>query len=194
MFVGWENAAASAAAKSLQSCPTLCDPIDGSPPGSPVPGTASQWLWENLSKEAGGEGRLNTSLQQKEQAVWASEICYQVTEFSIVCMWRCKPLGSLNPFFSYTPQLSGTNPVSLLTLLLAFPQLLSNHHAGWQHPWIPVWGALIYIWRPEIFDGCDISYLLICQEVSSFHRKKIELAVKCVSCSVMSDSLRPHGL
>ena len=25
-------------AKSLQSCPTLCDPIDGSPPGSPVPG------------------------------------------------------------------------------------------------------------------------------------------------------------
>ena len=27
-----------AAAKSLQSCPTLCDPIGGSPPGSPVPG------------------------------------------------------------------------------------------------------------------------------------------------------------
>ena len=27
-----------AAAKSLQSCPTLCDPIDGSPPGSPIPG------------------------------------------------------------------------------------------------------------------------------------------------------------
>ena len=32
------RAAAAAAAKSLQSCPTLCDPIDGSPPGSPVPG------------------------------------------------------------------------------------------------------------------------------------------------------------
>ena len=30
--------AAAAAAKSLQSCPTLCDPTDGSPPGSPVPG------------------------------------------------------------------------------------------------------------------------------------------------------------
>ena len=28
----------AAAAKSLQSCPTLCDPIDGSPRGSPVPG------------------------------------------------------------------------------------------------------------------------------------------------------------
>ena len=31
-------AAAAAAAKSLQSCPTLCDPMDGSPPGFPVPG------------------------------------------------------------------------------------------------------------------------------------------------------------
>ena len=30
--------AAAAAAKSLQSCPTLYDPTDGSPPGSPVPG------------------------------------------------------------------------------------------------------------------------------------------------------------
>ena len=30
--------AAAAAAKSLQSCPTMCDPIDSSPPGSPVPG------------------------------------------------------------------------------------------------------------------------------------------------------------
>ena len=29
---------AAAAAKLLQSCPTLCNPIDGSPPGSPVPG------------------------------------------------------------------------------------------------------------------------------------------------------------
>ena len=33
----WDVAAA-AAAESLQSCPTLCDPINDSPPGSPVPG------------------------------------------------------------------------------------------------------------------------------------------------------------
>ena len=32
------SAVAAAAAKSLQSCPTLCDPIDGSPPGSAIPG------------------------------------------------------------------------------------------------------------------------------------------------------------
>ena len=34
----WHAAAAATAAKSLQLCPTLCDHIDGSPPGSPVPG------------------------------------------------------------------------------------------------------------------------------------------------------------
>ena len=51
--------AAAAAAKSLQSCPTLCDPIDGSPPGSAVPGIlqertlewvaiffSSTWKWK----------------------------------------------------------------------------------------------------------------------------------------------------
>ena len=35
---GKMQASAATAAKSLQSCPTLCKPIDGSPPGSPVPG------------------------------------------------------------------------------------------------------------------------------------------------------------
>ena len=39
-------AAAAAAAKSLQSCPTLCDPIDGSPPGSPRP-------WDSPGKNTG---------------------------------------------------------------------------------------------------------------------------------------------
>ena len=41
----------AAAAKSLQSCPTLCDPIDGSPPGSPVPGIlqARTLEWVSIS-------------------------------------------------------------------------------------------------------------------------------------------------
>ena len=37
---------ATAAAKSLQSCPTLCDPTDGSPPGSPRP-------WDSPGKNSG---------------------------------------------------------------------------------------------------------------------------------------------
>ena len=38
----------SAAAKSLQSCPTLCDPIDGGPPGSAVLGFSRQEHWSGL--------------------------------------------------------------------------------------------------------------------------------------------------
>ena len=54
-----ENDIVAAAAKSLQLCPTLCDPIDGSPPGSPIPGIlqarilewvaisfSSAWKWK----------------------------------------------------------------------------------------------------------------------------------------------------
>ena len=37
-YINVSHQHAAAAAKSLQSCPTLCDPIDSSPPGSPVPG------------------------------------------------------------------------------------------------------------------------------------------------------------
>ena len=46
-------AAAATAAKLLQSCPTLCDPIDGSPPGTPVPGILQagtlEWVAISLS-------------------------------------------------------------------------------------------------------------------------------------------------
>jgi len=41
--------AASAAAKSLQSCLTLCDPTDGSPPGSPVPGILQARILEGVA-------------------------------------------------------------------------------------------------------------------------------------------------
>ena len=44
----------SVAAKSLQSCPTLCDPIDGSPPGSSIPGILQartlDWVAISFSK------------------------------------------------------------------------------------------------------------------------------------------------
>ena len=46
-----KKAAAAAAAKSLQSCPTLCDPIDGSPQGSPVPGILQARTLEWVAKE-----------------------------------------------------------------------------------------------------------------------------------------------
>ena len=55
--------AAAAAAKSLQSCPTLCDPIDGSPPGSPIPGIlqARTLEWESdLNSRANAQSCVST--------------------------------------------------------------------------------------------------------------------------------------
>ena len=49
----------NAAAKSLQSCPTLCDPIDSSPPGSPIPGILQartlEWVAISFSRTSMGE-------------------------------------------------------------------------------------------------------------------------------------------
>ena len=47
------HAAAAAAPKSLQSCLTLCDPIDGSPPGSPVPGILQARTLERVAIRTG---------------------------------------------------------------------------------------------------------------------------------------------
>ena len=49
---------AAAAAKLLQSCMTLCDPLDGSPPGSPIPGVLQARLlcpWDFPGKSTGVE-------------------------------------------------------------------------------------------------------------------------------------------
>ena len=52
--------AAAAAAKLLQSCPTLCNPIDGSPPGSPVPGILQARIleWVAISFSYAWKGKV----------------------------------------------------------------------------------------------------------------------------------------
>ena len=54
------KSATAAAAKSRQSCPTLCDPIDGSPPGSSIPGILQarilEWVAISFSKFRSGAG------------------------------------------------------------------------------------------------------------------------------------------
>ena len=48
LYKRYRCVSAAAASKSLQSCPTLCDPIDGSPPGSPSLGFSRQEHWSGL--------------------------------------------------------------------------------------------------------------------------------------------------
>ena len=56
----------TAAAKSLQSCPTLCDPIDGSPPDSPVPGILQartlEWVAISFSNNYASHLKLHRML------------------------------------------------------------------------------------------------------------------------------------
>ena len=74
-------AAAAAAAKSLQLCPTLCDPIDGSPPGSPFPGilqartlewvaisSSNAWKWKVKVKSLSPVGLFATPWTAAYQA------------------------------------------------------------------------------------------------------------------------------
>ena len=60
----------AAAAKSLQSCPTLCDPIDGSPPGSTIPGILQartlEWGELTLSNSENSHKGNNLEVWEKE--------------------------------------------------------------------------------------------------------------------------------
>ena len=56
---------AAAAAKSLQSCPTLCDPIDSSPPGSPIPGILQARTLEWVAISFFNASKLKLTKQQQ---------------------------------------------------------------------------------------------------------------------------------
>ena len=71
-MVGWHHwlnghtAAAAAATKLLQSCPTLCNSIVGSPPGSPVPGIPRQEHWSGLP--------LPSPMHETEKWKWSRSV------------------------------------------------------------------------------------------------------------------------
>ena len=60
---------AAAAAKSLQSCPTLCDPIEGSPPGSSVPGILQARILEWIAMLS---SRRSSQLRDRTQVSYVS--------------------------------------------------------------------------------------------------------------------------
>ena len=94
-------AAAAAAAKSLQSCLTLCDPIDGSPPGSPVPGIlqARTLEWVAISFSNAGKWKVKVKLLSRALLLatpWTA--AYQAPlslGFSRQEYWSGVPLPSL---------------------------------------------------------------------------------------------------
>ena len=98
----------SCSAKSLQSCPTLCDPIDGRPPGSPVPGIlqARALEWVAISFSNAWKWKVKVKLLSRVQLFatpWTA--AYQAPPsmaFSRQEYWRGVPSPSLDPFATST--------------------------------------------------------------------------------------------
>ena len=73
---------AAAAAKSLQSCPTLCDPIDGSPPGSPHP-------WDSPGKNTGVGCHFLLQCKKVKSESEVAQLCPTLSD-----PMNCSPPGS----------------------------------------------------------------------------------------------------
>ena len=92
---------AAAAAKSLQLCPTLCDPIDGCPPSSPVPGDlqARTLEWVAISFFSAWNWKVKVKLLSRVRLLATSwTAAYQARpsiEFSRQEYWSGMPLPSL---------------------------------------------------------------------------------------------------
>jgi len=84
------NIYAATAAKSLQSCPSLCDPIDGSPRGSPVPGILQartlEWVAISFS-----------SASAPSTLSHASNLDWRFVSYMIIYMFQCLSLKSSHP-------------------------------------------------------------------------------------------------
>ena len=75
----------SATAKSLQSCPTLCDPTDGSPPGSPTPGILQARTLEWVAISFSNAGRWKVKVKSLSR-VWPSVTPWTAAT-RLLCPW-----------------------------------------------------------------------------------------------------------
>ena len=126
--------AAAATAKSLQSCPTLCDPIDGSPPGSTVPGILQartlEWVAMSFSNACKWKVKVK-SLSCVRLFITPWTTAYQATlsmEFStkstgVGCHCLLQSLATI-PLFP-----------SLVSLILDSKSQIVSHHSSF---WSPV--------------------------------------------------------
>ena len=94
---------ATATAKSLQSCPTLCDPIDGSPPGCPVPGILQARTLEWVAVSFSNAWKWKVKVKSLSR-VWLLVIPWTAAHLTPPSMgfsrqeyWSGVPLPSLSP-------------------------------------------------------------------------------------------------
>ena len=122
------SAPAAAAAKSLQSCPTLCNPIDGSPPGSPVPGIlqartlewvaisfSNAWKWKVKVKSLSHVRLERPHGLQPTRLLRPRDFLGKSTGAGCHCLLRCNSLNSIKFQFSIWCSVSTLNVCLLNT-------------------------------------------------------------------------------
>ena len=143
---------AAAAAKSLQSCPTLCDPTDGSPPGSPVPGIlqARTLKWVAISFSNAWKWKVKVKSLSRVRllaAPWTA--AYQAPPsvgFSRQEYWSGVPLPSPSPWNSMKAGVC-SDPSNISTDLM--PRL-------WNTDWM---NAIQSLWKKTLG---ELFYIIYC--------------------------------
>ena len=108
----WEEEDKRTAAKSLQSCPTLCDSIDGSPPGSPVPGIlqARTLEWVAISFSTAWKWKMKVKIESE-----VAQSCPTLSDPMDCIVYQAPPsMGfSRQEYWSGLPLIKATDPWSL---------------------------------------------------------------------------------
>ena len=122
-------------AKSLQSCPTLCDPVDGSPPGSPVPGIlqARTLEWVAISSSIYINKTINSQNYYRETWRNGRHISSEILHHTCGNYWHCVITEVTIPpifwiqeaMFSHNTSLLTVNP-STGTLMISISPLQPN--------------------------------------------------------------------
>ena len=145
--------AAAAAAKLLQSCPTLCDPIDGSPPGSPVPGILQARILEWVVIFFSNAWKLKVKVKSLSRVwlrVWLRATPWTAAYKAPLSMgfsrqeyWSGLPLPSLNNT-QQTSTFPPLPPIQTTLIAVVWP------HRGWirERPFVPFGCCLEGEWAP----------------------------------------------
>ena len=150
-------AAAAAAAKSLQSCPTLCNPVDGSPPGSPVPGIlkARTLEWVVISFSNAWKWKVKVkSLSRVRLLATTWTAAYHAPPsmgFSRQEYWSGVPLPS--PMFAYFPNKRQHNLKDLIVranrkICIKTEHKTKQNRSHWMSclPRVPPWAIMRIRW------------------------------------------------
>ena len=162
--------AAAAAAKSLQSCPTLCDPIDGSPPDSPVPGILQERTLE--------WGAISFSNAWK----WKGKVKSLSHVQLLATPWTAAYQALPSMGFSRQEYWTGV-PLSSPSKALSFPQWTKEGSRGLRHiEAMEYWGSSSISW----WQSWDCQQSL---HIHIFHPKEKRLNESLLGTTMIQTSL-----